>query len=49
MDKKSQALITAFILIVALSVASTFYRYIVRGDIQYATDEVAFQEALLNP
>ncbi|MDO8565232.1 MAG: hypothetical protein Q7R67_01235 [bacterium] len=47
MDKKSQALVLIFLLIVAASVVSTYRRYIIFQDISYELDETAFQEALL--
>jgi hypothetical protein len=46
-DKKSKVLISIFILIVAASVAATYYRYIVLKDIGYETDEDLFQTSLL--
>jgi uncharacterized protein YxeA len=47
MDKISKILITTFFLIVLVSVAITFYRYIVLEDINFYIDEKAFNEALL--
>jgi len=47
MDKKSKILGAIFIVIVALSIAITFYRYVVLEDIDFYTDEESFQESLL--
>jgi len=47
MERKSQILTVAFVIIVTASVVITFYRYIVLEDIYYDMDEGAFQEALL--
>lgn len=47
MDKKSQALIIVFLLVVAASVFATYRRYIIFQDISYEVDEAVFQEALL--
>ena len=48
MDKKSKILIGIFICMVFISVAITFYRYIVLNDIIfYTTDEETFKQSLL--
>ena len=47
MDKKSTNLIVVFIVIVVISITVIFYRYIVIEDINFDTNEEAFQESLL--
>ncbi len=47
MDKKSQTLIIIFAIIATVSVVVTFYRYMLLEDVVYVTDEVLFQESLL--
>ncbi len=47
MDKKSQALIVIFALMVTASAVTTFYRYVVIEKITFYTDEEAFNLALL--
>ncbi len=48
MDKKSSVLITIFTLIVTCSIVITYYKYVILEEITYSTDEVAFQENLLD-
>ncbi len=47
MDKKSKFLTIIFAIIVLCSVAVTFYRYVIRENINFYVDEEAFQESLL--
>ncbi len=47
MDKRSKILIGIFLFITSISIAVTFYRYIVLEDIVFYTDEEIFNEALL--
>lgn len=47
MDKKSSILIGIFLVMVICAVGVTFYRYIIKEDIIFYTDEAAFQESLL--
>ncbi len=49
MDKKSKVLLFIFLLMVGISVSVTFYRYIIKEDIIFYTNEVLFQESLLKP
>lgn len=47
MDKKSKILILIFLAMVIISVAVTFYRYIVLGDIVFYVNEEMFNKSLL--
>lgn len=47
MDNKSKILLILFALAVLASVSATYYRYVILNDIEYATDEEAFQQSLL--
>lgn len=47
MEKKSKLLLTIFFIIIFLSIVITFYRYIIKEDIVFYTDEEAFNESLL--
>ncbi len=47
MDKKSKILLIIFTGVVFISLAVTFYRYLILEDIVFYTDEEAFNESLL--
>ena len=47
MEKKSKILLTIFATLILISIAITFYRYIIKEDIVFYTDEEAFNESLL--
>jgi len=47
MESKSKKFVIIFILLVLLSIAYSFYNYVVKENFEIFTDEEAFNEALL--
>lgn len=47
MDKKSKVLIGIFMVMVVVSIGITFYRYMILEDINFYTNEEAFNQSLL--
>lgn len=47
MDKKSKYLIAIFAFIVMLSAVTTYYRYVIAGDIPFYTNDELFEESLI--
>ncbi len=47
MDKRSKIFLTAFAFAAMISIVATYYKYIIVQDIDFYTDEEAFNESLL--
>ena len=47
MESKSKKFVVIFIFLVALSIAFSFYNFVIKENFEIFTDEEAFSEALL--